>query len=119
MDPVELHEWVKHYNWDDGLVPMWHIVESSRTEFATALMIYWLLGGADDAGSCEPGSVNRKATQLRNFVREQLLAGFYPRGECTFDPELTKTRLYKFRKAGVPEVLLLPARRSTSGSDEL
>jgi hypothetical protein len=104
MDSVKLHEWVARYNWDDGLAPIWGIVESQKTEFATALMIYWLLGGPDLEST--PGSVTWEAKQLQNLVRTQLLSDYYARGSCTFAPELSRVHLYQFRKAGVPELLM-------------
>jgi hypothetical protein len=106
MDSGQLHEWVNRYNWDDGLAPIWVIIDSSQTEFATALMIYWRLGGP--WLEAEPGSVNSEAKRLQDIVRERLLAGFYPQGSARFDPgaELSRTQLYSLRKAGVPELLL-------------
>jgi hypothetical protein len=100
----QLHHWVAAYNWDDGLPPIRAIVDSPSTEFATALMIYWRLGGPwlEDTG------VNSGAKQLQGVVRERLLAGYYPRGSCQFDPtdELTTVQLYRCRKAGVADLLL-------------
>jgi hypothetical protein len=106
MDSAQLHQWVARYNWDDGLAPIWVIADSSQTEFATALMVYWLLGGP--WLKAEPGSVNGEAKRLQDLVRERLLAGFYPRGSCRFDPrpELSRVQLYQLRRAGVPELLL-------------
>lgn len=100
----ELHTWVAAYNWDDGLPPIRAVVDSPATEFATALMIYWRLGGPLLEGTV----VNAEAKRLQDLVRERLLAGYYPRGDCQFDPtgELTPVQLYRFRKAGVPELLL-------------
>lgn len=106
MDPVDLHEWVHRYNWDDGIAPMWSVVESSATQYATALLIYWRLGGpwleSDSA------AVNTEAKQLQIKVKERILTGFYPPGPSTFDPlaELSRAQLYKLRRAGVPELLL-------------
>jgi hypothetical protein len=115
MDPAELHEWVANYNWDDGLAPIWVIVESQKTEFATALMIYWRLNGPWLEAT--PGNANWEAKQLQNFVRERLLNGFYPCGTSAFDPELSKTQLYQLRKAGVPDLLLLRADSGTSNTN--
>lgn len=109
MDTARLHEWIAAYNWDDGLAPMWPIADSPRTEFATALLIYWRLGGPWLGGDASP--VNAEAVSLQAVVRERLLAGFYPRGTARFDPgaELSRVQLYQFRKAGVPELLLAPS----------
>jgi hypothetical protein len=106
MDAIRLHEWVAAYNWDDGLAPMWLIADSLRTEFATALLIYWRLGGPWLEGDSAP--VNAEAVRLQAVVRERLLAGFYSRGTTRFDPsaELSRVQLHQLRRAGVPELLL-------------
>src|SRR5262245_37618985 len=109
MNSTQLHNKVGHYNWDDGLAPIWVIVNNPEAEFATALMIYWRLGGPwlED----EPGSVNAEAKRLQDLVRDRLLAGFYSHGPSRFDPseELSRVQLSRLRKAGVPEVLLRSA----------
>ena len=106
MDAARLHQWVADYNWDDGLAPIWAIAGSPCTEFATALMIYWRLGGP--WLEAEPGGVNAEAKRLQDVVRDRLLAGFYPRGVSRFDPsaDLSQVRVRQLRKAGVPELLL-------------
>jgi hypothetical protein len=108
MNSARLHEWVTEYNWDDGLAPMWPIADSPRTEFATALLIYWRLGGPWLEVDAAP--VNAEAVQLQALVRERLLAGFYLQGTARFDPsaELSRVQLHQFREAGVPEVLIKP-----------
>jgi hypothetical protein len=106
MPPAGLHKWVSRYNWDDGLAPIWVIADSTATEVATALLIYWRLGGPwMEAGA---SGVNAEAKRLQDTVRDRLLAGFYPPGESKFDPkeELSRTQVYQLRKAGLPELLL-------------
>jgi len=66
VDSARLHEWVARYNWDDGLAPIWAIVESPRTEAATALMIYWRLGGPWLQESS--GRVSEEAKRLQNVA---------------------------------------------------
>jgi hypothetical protein len=106
MNSAQLHEWIADYNWDDGLAPIWAIVDSPKTEFATALMIYWRLGGP--WLKAEPGSVNDEAKRLQNLVQERLMTGFYAQGSSRFDPsaELSRSQLYQLRKAGLPALLL-------------
>jgi Domain of unknown function (DUF4274) len=106
MDATRLHKWVVAYNWDDGLAPIWAIADWPRTEFPTALLVYWRLGGPWLEGDSSP--VHAEAVRLQTLVRERLLAGFYSRGAVQFDPtaELTRVQLHKLRKSGVPELLL-------------
>ena len=41
---VELHEFMLHYNWDDGIEKPHAVVNNENCDRGTALMIYWLLG---------------------------------------------------------------------------
>jgi hypothetical protein len=116
MNAAEVHAWVANYNWDDGFAPIWPVVESPRTEFATALMIYWRLGGPwceateADVDMAPAGPWLVEAKRLQYAVKGRLLAGFYARGHQHFDPrgELSRVQIYKLRKAGVPDILLEP-----------
>jgi hypothetical protein len=108
MNAARIHEWVAAYNWDEGLAAIWPIVNSPQAEFATALLIYWRLGGPWLERDTAP--VNAEAVRLQSLVRERLLDGFYPRGTARFDPSeaLSRAQLHQLCKAGVPEVLLRP-----------
>ena len=110
MPPADHHDWVVQYNWDDGLAPIWVIADSPATEVATALLIYWRLGGPWLATSVASGG-NAEAKRLQDAVRDRLLIGFYLVGPAEFDPktELSRTQLHQLRKAGLPELLFGPA----------
>jgi len=105
-DPVKLHKWVSNYNWDDGLSPIWPIVESKNTELGTALLIYWRLDGPELLSE----GVNAEAKRLQDLVKLQILNNYYPRSLVHYDPvqdnNLSETRLYQYRKTGIPQVLL-------------
>lgn len=106
MDSSCVHDRVAEYNWDDGVAQMWPVADDQRTEFATALLIYWRLGGPWLESEVAP--VNTEARRLQSAVRERLLNGFYAQGTLRFDPtqELSRTQLYQFRRAGIPALLL-------------
>ena len=110
MNNNELHQWVIEYNWDDGFAPIWPIVESEETEFATGLLIYWRLGGPwlEESSS----DVNDEANRLQRLVKEHLLSGFYRQGNLNYDPVtdegLSKVQVYKLKKVGFPQQLLEP-----------
>ncbi|MEI8383830.1 MAG: DUF4274 domain-containing protein [Planctomycetota bacterium] len=101
-----IHRFVAEYNWDDGFLPIWPIVESNETEMVTALMIYWRLEGP----WLERGS--EEARRLHSVVTERLLSGFYRLGELRYDPvadtQISRTQIYKLKKAGVPNELIEP-----------
>lgn len=109
-DQTALHEWVKLYNWDDGLAPIWAIVESHETEFATALLIYWRLDGPYSATKATD-----EARRCLDLVTERLLGGFYSKGKLRYDPiadnQLSRTQVYRLRKAGLPDELIRPEYR--------
>ena len=110
MNKDELHQLVVEYNWDDGLELIWPIVESQETEFATALLIYWRLGGPWLEEST--GAVNDEASRLQRLVKGNLLSGFYLKGSLNYDPiidnELSRVQIYKLKKMGFPPELLEP-----------
>ena len=67
MTAAELHKWITEYNWDDGVAPIRQVVEEGEIEFATALLVYWRLGGPYlDPGS---GAVNAEAWKLSQAVK--------------------------------------------------
>lgn len=107
---AELHKWVEEYNWDDGVAAIRRVIETGEIEFATALLIYWRLDGPylDTVG----GAVNAEARTLSQSVRDGLLQGVFPKGGLRYDPVLdnglTKTQIYKLRRAGVPAELMEP-----------
>lgn len=107
LTPAELHEWVARYNWDDGYDPIWLIVDDEKTEFATALMIYWRLDGP----WCEASSTS-KAKRLHDMVAERLTSGYYSSRNLQYHPvvdnQLSKTQVFKLRKSGLPVELLEP-----------
>ena len=109
-DSIEVHRWVAEYNWDDGLAAIWPIVDSRNTEHATALMIYWRLEGPWLESTNTGASAG--ARKLCLVVKERLLGGFYFKGSCRYDPVadrgLSKTQVYKLKKAGLPDELLEP-----------
>lgn len=108
-NPDEVHEWVLLYNWDDGLDPIWPVVENDATEFATALLIYWRLDGP--LFRREP-SANAEASRLRALVEKRLLNGDYAKGSLRYDPVadngLSSIQVAKLKRAGVPTELVEP-----------
>jgi len=107
-DPTAIHQWVREFNWDDDLAPMWPIVESSDTDFATALLIYWRLEGPwiHRSGS------DSEAVRLHDAVESRLLTGAYARHSLHYDPiadnSLSRVQVEKLKRAGFPMRLLQP-----------
>src|SRR5689334_14017764 len=98
--PQELHDWVRSYNWDSGLAPIWPIAQSDRTELATALLIYWRLEGP---WFQEGSSANEEAERLHALVERRLLAGVYAKGSVRYDPVadngLSRVQVFKLKKS--------------------
>ncbi len=103
------HEELLDYNWDDGIDPVWPVVDSPATEYATALLIYWRL-----EGPCLESSAasNEEAVKMNSIVRRRLLDGFYPKGNRKYDPlvdnRLSKVQAHKLRMGGCPVELISP-----------
>lgn len=106
-EATEIHNWVRDYNWDDGLAQIWPIVENGQTEFATALLIYWRLEGPWFAR--HDGT---EAARLHALVESRLRAGCYPKGLLRYDPvadnQISRARVAMPKKEGFPIDLLEP-----------
>jgi hypothetical protein len=107
--PQELHEWVRSYNWDDGLAPIWPVVQSDTTELATALLIYWRLEGPWFQGGAH---ANEEAGRLHALVERRLLEGVYAKGSVRYDPVadngLSRVQISKLKQSGLPIQFLEP-----------
>jgi hypothetical protein len=101
--PKDLHDWVHGYNWDDGLDPIWPIVESDTTEFATALLIYWRVDGPWFQTGAR---ANEEATRLHTLVERRLLAGCYDANR-TRKPGCQPKSHRPRRRAGDPDLHLV------------
>jgi len=109
MKKSALHEWIRSYNWDDGLAPMWSIVESDATEFATALLIYWRLEGPWFQSGA---ATNDEVARLHALVEKRLLEGVYAKGTIRYNPvadnRLSRVQVFKLKQSGLPIQLLEP-----------
>ena len=106
QDPRAIHEWVREFNWDDDLAPIWAIAHRADTEFATALLIYWRLEGPWISRS----DSNSDAVKLHDFVEARLLSGAYAKGSISYDPvaenALSRVQVAKLKRSGFPSRLL-------------
>lgn len=109
MSPDEMHEFVIHYNWDDGPEPMRSVAARNDCDLGTALSIYWL------AGPIEPAASSHIASLIQ-FVRQRIIVGAYTRQQISVNPLYTfipnKLQFTKYQRSGIPERLL----RATPGN---
>jgi hypothetical protein len=107
-DPAKIHRWVCEFNWDDNLAPIWELVQSAETDFATALLIYWRLEG--------PWLVrngrNSEVSRLHDLVESRLLSGVYTKSSLRYDPvadnSLSAIQVAKLKRSAFPVELLEP-----------
>src|SRR5689334_8186649 len=115
-DPADVHRWVREFNWDDDLAPIWEIALSSETEFATALLIYWRLDGPWFRRS----ECNSNASKLHDLVEGRLLSGAYARRSLRYDPiadnSLSRVQVAKLKRSGFPIQLLEPQYNAEPGT---
>jgi len=106
---IAQHEWVKSYNWDDGLSPIWPIVESDETEFATALLIYWRMDGPWFE---RRGQSSAEEVRLHSLVDRRLREARYRMGFVRYYPitdnQLSRMQVAKLKRDGFPLPLLEP-----------
>ena len=104
------HDEIAGYNWDDGLAPIWPVVDDPATDFGTALLIYWRIEGPwlrENAAEC-----NREARRLREILEQRLINGFYSSRSINYNPvadnQLSRVQVHKLKQAGVPVELIEP-----------
>jgi len=81
--PIEYHQLLLHWNFDDGIEPLEYIVEQPETDLGTVVLLYWLIG---------PGSIfqfREKKPQLFALlqkIEKNVAAGFYQNQNISVNP---------------------------------
>jgi len=95
------HTEIIDYNWDDGLEPIWPIVDNPITDRGTALLIYWRIEGpwlTDELTAHNP-----QLKRMKETLEMRLLDGFYRTRIIKYDPVsdygLTNIQVYKLNSA--------------------
>lgn len=106
-NPETLRRLCLDYNWNDGFAFPQAIADHPNCDLAVALELFWVA----DAISVYLGQASEKArnAEWRSFcglLTQRLLGGHYVQGSTLYQSPLTKTQLYKYRKIGVPGLLL-------------
>ena len=120
--PTELHEFVLHYNWDDGVEIPRAIINNKHCDRGTALMIYWLAGPGYlyQYGDREEISRQHEITlyDLIKEIEEKYISGFYQNKKVLFNPrydskndEYDHTQAYDdiHRKQEIPNEMFEPS----------
>lgn len=111
---TEIHEFVRHYNWDYGLEPLKLILTHPLCDRGTALEIYWLcqpdyytgFTTIDDIPSC-----NVDGYLFFKFVESLLNENCFQHNNIHFDPMANyfiEKQRYLAKYSGIPDELLLP-----------
>lgn len=81
--PIEYHQLLLHWNFDDEIEPLEYIVDQPETDLGTVVLLYWLLG---------PGSTfklrknNPRLFALTQKIEKNVTAGFYQNKNISIDP---------------------------------
>lgn len=90
---AELHQFVHHYNWDDGVVVLEGVVDHPKCDLGTALLLYWSTEPAyaheryaslDEATAAK--DINLPAMRLAERVAQKVAAGGFAQGTVRFVP---------------------------------
>lgn len=81
--PMEYHQLLLHWNFDDEIEPLEYIVDQPETDLGTVVLLYWLFG---------PGSTfqfrknNPRLFALMQKIEKNVAAGFYQNKNISIDP---------------------------------
>ena len=95
---VELKNFLKEYNWDDGSTIPAKILENEYCTLQIALRVFWLADGYLYLLERENASNDKNWIIFMNNLYNNILEGRYHLGKTSFDPELNKVQIYKFKK---------------------
>lgn len=109
----EIQDFLKNYNWDDGVEDVSFLLDEPHCEFGNALLFYWMMEGEY---SYFTRYENDEHKELLLKLENRLLNGFYSKGKIRYLPiqnfQLFKTQVYLLKKKGLPKELIEPEYNS-------
>ncbi|TPG38139.1 DUF4274 domain-containing protein [Flavobacterium pectinovorum] len=110
LTALELHQFVQHWNYDDGLEPFEWIIKQKNLDKGTALCLYWMLQpdyfcrfkNEDEIKE----DINYETYQLIKEIEQRYVSGFYESENFSFDPEEEFLDEYSNTKCIPSEMLL-------------
>ncbi|WP_082576284.1 DUF4274 domain-containing protein [Lysobacter sp. Root604] len=105
--PETLWHMCLDYNWDDGFAFPQAIADHPNCDLAVALELFWLSNAISIyLGEVSNGAYNADWRCFCSSITQRILSGHYVQGATSFQVPLTKVQIYKYRKLGVPSLLL-------------
>ena len=87
---TELHEFMLHYNWDDGVEVPRVVINNKNCDSGTALMVYWFAGPGNFYQYETPNEASRNYEialyDLIQEIEQKYLGGFYQSNRILFNP---------------------------------
>jgi hypothetical protein len=91
LTAAELHQFVQHWNYDDGIEPFDWIIKQKHCDKGTALCLYWFLqpdyfckfANEDEAKE----DINYESYKLLKKIEQRYCTGFYEDENFSFDPK--------------------------------
>lgn len=91
LNAAELHQFVQHWNYDDGIEPFLWMIKQKHLDKGTALCLYWMLQPdyfckfKSDEDIKE--DINYESYPLIKEIEERYISGFYEKENFSFDPK--------------------------------
>lgn len=110
LTAAELHQFVQHWNYDDGIEPFKWIIKQKYLDKGTALCLYWMLQpdyfckfkNEDEIKE----AFNYETYLLIKEIEERYVSGFYKEENFSFDPKEEFLNEYSNTKCIPAEMLL-------------
>ena len=84
---LERHVYVARSNYDDNLPHLGWLADQPKLDLATAVMMFWCLGGRWQAGfAADSPEAQQDKWQLCQRLQQRCVQGFYAQGAIHFDP---------------------------------
>ncbi|MBN1462394.1 MAG: DUF4274 domain-containing protein [Paludibacteraceae bacterium] len=86
-DPIEKHQLLLHWNFDDGIEPFNYFVESKDTDLGTIVLLYWMLGAGFLCEESELRDYEKEFYELIKKIEENVKVDFYENQNISVDPK--------------------------------
>jgi len=103
---AELQYLLSIYNWDDGYAIPTAIAMHPKCDLAVALELFWLAWAVGWYLKEVAFTEFDDEAEFCCLITNGILNGQYRRGTTSYNLGLTASQLYRYRKQGVPEILL-------------
>ena len=116
--PLEKHQLLLHWNFDDGIKPWQYLVDQSDTDLGTIVLLYWLLGPKYVYQDIKKSNNSDQVYVLIKKIETNIKTNFYVQQTISVDPSnIDKTNYLIENKPILKQIPQLLTQKTPSLSE--